>query len=190
MRLVRFQYKHQIGIGAVIDNMIVPAWLDSALPTTLPELFAASASTYPRLQNLQGQADIPLADVQLLAPIPNPQKFLGVGLNYKDHIAETGLDTPDFPTVFNKQSSCIIGPGAAIHRPAVSDKLDYEGELALVIGKRCRHVAYAQAHEVIAGYTIVNDVSVRDWQANPSTPTALWGLILSPQTSSTRITLT
>lgn len=169
MRLVRFQYQSKVGIGMLADSVITPAWLDPTLPHTLAELFVEQATAYPRLRSLQGQSDIPLTDVQLLAPIPDPQKFIGVGLNYKDHIAETGLDTPSFPTFFNKQSSCIVGPGAAIHRPKVSEKLDYEGELALVIGKRCRHVPYAQAQSVIAGYTIVNDVSVRDWQIKSPT---------------------
>jgi 2-keto-4-pentenoate hydratase/2-oxohepta-3-ene-1,7-dioic acid hydratase in catechol pathway len=105
----------------------------------------------------------------LLAPVLNPQKFLGVGLNYADHIEETGLETPSFPTIFNKQNSCIIGPEESIHLPRVSEKLDYEGELALVIGKQCRHVPKDKAASVIAGYTIVNDVSVRDWQVKSPT---------------------
>ena len=104
-----------------------------------------------------------------LAPIPRPGKFLGLGLNYADHISETGRVKPEYPTFFTKQSTCVIGDGEAIHCPKVSEKLDYEGELAFVIGKRCRHVALAQAHEAIAGYTICNDVTVRDWQQR--TPT-------------------
>ncbi|MEX0951632.1 MAG: fumarylacetoacetate hydrolase family protein, partial [Gammaproteobacteria bacterium] len=116
-----------------------------------------------------GNGRLPLNEVQLLAPILQPQKFFGVSLNYADHIAETGLERPEYPTFFNKQSSCIIGPGAAIERPRVSEKLDYEGELGLVIGKRCRHVPYVKAADVIGGYLIVNDVSVRDWQMRSHT---------------------
>ena len=74
------------------------------------------------------------------------------------------METPEVPTFFNKQVTCVVGPGADIHRPRVSDKLDYEGELAVVIGRRCRHVPVSEAPAVIAGYTIANDVSVRDWQ--------------------------
>jgi 2-keto-4-pentenoate hydratase/2-oxohepta-3-ene-1,7-dioic acid hydratase in catechol pathway len=107
--------------------------------------------------------------VQLLAPITKPNKFFGVSLNYADHIEETGLEKPEYPTVFNKQNSCVIGPDDAIHRPRISEKLDYEGELGVVIGKRCRHVQRDQATSVIAGYTIVNDVSVRDWQMRSHT---------------------
>ena len=106
----------------------------------------------------------PLADVELLAPVPRPGKFLAVGLNYADHIAETGAETPRYPTIFTKQRTCVNRPGGAIQIPLASKNVDYEGELGIVIGETCRHVAAADAPAVIAGYTIVNDVSVRDWQ--------------------------
>ena len=106
----------------------------------------------------------PLSEVQLLAPVPRPSKFLAVGLNYADHIAETGSETPRFPTIFTKQRTCVNNPGGGIEIPLVSKAVDYEGELGVVIGERCRHVSAADAASVIAGYTIVNDVSVRDWQ--------------------------
>lgn len=114
----------------------------------------------------------PLADVRLLAPVL-PRKFLAIGLNYASHIAESGMEAPEFPVFFNKQITCVVGPGADVHMPKVSSLLDYEGELAVVIGKRCRHVPMERAHEVIAGYTIGNDVSVRDWQLR--TPTMTMG---------------
>jgi 2-keto-4-pentenoate hydratase/2-oxohepta-3-ene-1,7-dioic acid hydratase in catechol pathway len=113
-----------------------------------------------------------LEEVRLLAPVL-PRKFLAIGLNYADHIAETGLEAPEFPVFFNKQATCVGGPNDDIHMPRVSNLLDYEGELAVVIGERCRHVQTGLAHEVIAGYTIVNDVSVRDWQLR--TPTMTMG---------------
>jgi 2-keto-4-pentenoate hydratase/2-oxohepta-3-ene-1,7-dioic acid hydratase in catechol pathway len=111
-----------------------------------------------------------LEDVRLLAPVI-PRKFLGIGLNYADHIAESGMDAPEFPVFFNKQVTCVVGPDAGIHMPRVSNLLDYEGELAVVIGTRCRHVGVDQAREVIAGYTIANDISVRDWQLRTPTMT-------------------
>ncbi len=110
-----------------------------------------------------GHARLLLSEVLLEAPV-QPSKCLAVGINYLDHIAETGREKPDFPLFFNKQISCINGPYAPIHLPKVSNVLDYEGELAFVIGRRARHVPKERAHEVIAGYTIMNDVSVRDWQ--------------------------
>jgi 2-keto-4-pentenoate hydratase/2-oxohepta-3-ene-1,7-dioic acid hydratase in catechol pathway len=111
-----------------------------------------------------------LEEVRLLAPV-QPRKFLAIGLNYADHVAESGLKAPEFPFFFNKQVTCVAGPGDEVHMPRVSKLLDYEGELAIVIGKRCRHVAAEQAREVIAGYTITNDLSVRDWQLRTPTMT-------------------
>ena len=96
-----------------------------------------------------------------------------IGLNYADHIAESGMEAPEFPVFFNKQSTCVVGPGDDVHLPRVSSLLDYEGELAIVIGERCRHVPEEGAPEVIAGYTIANDLSVRDWQLR--TPTMTMG---------------
>jgi 2-keto-4-pentenoate hydratase/2-oxohepta-3-ene-1,7-dioic acid hydratase in catechol pathway len=114
----------------------------------------------------------PLEAVRLLAPV-QPRKFLGIGLNYADHIAESGMEAPEFPVFFNKQVTCVVGPDAEVHMPRVSSLLDYEGELAIVIGSRCRHVPEDRAGEVIAGYTIANDLSVRDWQLR--TPTMTMG---------------
>jgi 2-keto-4-pentenoate hydratase/2-oxohepta-3-ene-1,7-dioic acid hydratase in catechol pathway len=114
----------------------------------------------------------PLEEVRLLAPA-QPRKFLAIGLNYRDHIAESGMEAPQYPVFFNKQLTCVVGPNHDIHMPRVSQLLDYEGELAVVIGTRCRHVPEERAHEVIAGYTIANDVSVRDWQLR--TPTMTMG---------------
>jgi 2-keto-4-pentenoate hydratase/2-oxohepta-3-ene-1,7-dioic acid hydratase in catechol pathway len=124
------------------------------------------------------RADLPasvgthaLEAVTLLAPIARPPKFLAIGLNYADHCKETGRPEPDFPVFFNKQSTCVVGPGEAIHKPAVSDMVDYEGELGVVIGRRCRHVPVERALEVVAGYLVVDDVTVRDWQLRAPTMT-------------------
>jgi 2-keto-4-pentenoate hydratase/2-oxohepta-3-ene-1,7-dioic acid hydratase in catechol pathway len=113
-----------------------------------------------------------LENVRLLAPVL-PRKFLAIGLNYADHIAESGMQPPEFPIFFNKQVTCVVGHGDDVHMPKVSSLLDYEGELAIVIGKRCRHVSVEDAPSVIAGYTITNDLSVRDWQLR--TPTMTMG---------------
>jgi 2-keto-4-pentenoate hydratase/2-oxohepta-3-ene-1,7-dioic acid hydratase in catechol pathway len=112
----------------------------------------------------------PLADVRLLTPV-TPRKYLAIGLNYKDHIAESGVQAPEVPFFFNKQVTCIVGPNADIHMPRVSSLLDYEAELAIVMGTRCRHVPIEKAHEAIAEYMIANDVSVRDWQLRTPTVT-------------------
>ena len=100
----------------------------------------------------------------MLAPV-RPRKFLGIGLNYADHIAESGMEAPEFPVFFNKQVTCVVGPGARRpHADASRPSSTTRRELAIVIGTRCRHVPDERAHEVIAGYTIANDLSVRDWQ--------------------------
>jgi 2-keto-4-pentenoate hydratase/2-oxohepta-3-ene-1,7-dioic acid hydratase in catechol pathway len=114
----------------------------------------------------------PLDEVRLLAPVL-PRKFLAIGLNYADHIAESGMEAPQYPVFFNKQTTCVVGPDEGVHMPRISNLLDYEGELTIVIGARCRHVPEDRAAEVIAGYTITNDVSVRDWQIR--TPTMTMG---------------
>jgi 2-keto-4-pentenoate hydratase/2-oxohepta-3-ene-1,7-dioic acid hydratase in catechol pathway len=120
-----------------------------------------AAATAPRLS---------LADVRLLAPAV-PRKYLAIALNYADHIAEMGMEAPEVPVFFNKQVTCVVGLGADVHMPKVSTFLDYEAELAVVIGRRCRHVSVERAHEVIAGYTCANDLSVRDWQGRARTMT-------------------
>ena len=108
-----------------------------------------------------------------MAPVPRPPSFLAIARNYDAHVRELGHERPELQTWFSKQPTCVIGPGAAIEVPRVSDAVDYEGELGLVIGRRCRHVPAGRALEVVAGVTVVNDVSVRDWQWR--TPTMMMG---------------
>jgi len=117
---------------------------------------------------------IPLEAVRLLAPVPRPGKYLGVGGNFESHLQEAahlGLKRPQLPIWFNKQTTCVTGPFEPIHLPRVSTQLDYECELGIVIGRRCRHVAAEDALDVIAGYVVCNDVSVRDWQLRSPTAT-------------------
>ncbi|HEY4094092.1 MAG TPA: fumarylacetoacetate hydrolase family protein [Baekduia sp.] len=138
----------------------------------------ADAGTLSPVELIAGGADpvagavTPLAGATLLAPVARPPKFLAIGLNYADHAAEANLATPEFPVVFAKLGSSVNGPFDAVELPRVSDQLDYEGELGFVVGRRCRHVSAAEAPSVIAGFLVVNDVSVRDWQ----TRTPQWTL--------------
>ncbi len=171
MKLITFNYKNAIDIGAVVGDWVVTSSGNSNTPNNMIDFLASGGVAKNAMQILidSGNNRIPLADVRLLAPVPRPGKFLGISLNYADHIDETKLDKPVYPTFFTKQSTCVIADGEAIHRPVVSEKLDYEGELALVIGKRCKNVPVEHAHQVIAGFTIVNDVSVRDWQIRSPT---------------------
>jgi len=166
MKLVTFTHQGISRVGAVVGNAVVDSLGQADIPQTMLVFLAAGQPALNALQQLidSQQQRIALSTVKLMAPIPRPGKFLGVGLNYADHIAETALEKPEYPTFFTKQSTCVIAQGEAIHVPKVSEELDYEVELAFVIGKRCRHVSLENAHKVIAGYTLVNDVSVRDWQ--------------------------
>ncbi len=170
MKLVTFTEGGHTRVGAVVGRDVVDAAGASGIPSNMQAVLAAGRPALDAMAELveSSARRIPLADVTLEAPV-RPSKYLAVSLNYADHIAETGKERPEFPTFFNKQISCIIGPGTAIHRPRVSRKLDYEGELAFVIGRRCRHVPKQRAHEVIAGYMAANDVSVRDWQTRSHT---------------------
>jgi 2-keto-4-pentenoate hydratase/2-oxohepta-3-ene-1,7-dioic acid hydratase in catechol pathway len=107
---------------------------------------------------------VALSSVRLLAPVPRPPKLICVGLNYRDHAAESGMEVPKVPTIFSKFSSTVIAPGESIVLPRLSTKPDYEGEFAFVIGRGGRHIAADRWREHVFGYTIVNDVSARDYQ--------------------------
>ncbi len=109
-----------------------------------------------------------LSSVTLMAPIPRPPKLICIGLNYHKHAVESGLPVPTIPLVFNKFSNPVIGPNEAIVLPKNSEKPDYEVEFAVVIGKGGRHIPADRWHEHVFGYTIVNDVSARDWQMQTS----------------------
>jgi 2-keto-4-pentenoate hydratase/2-oxohepta-3-ene-1,7-dioic acid hydratase in catechol pathway len=106
---------------------------------------------------------------RLEAPVPRPGKVLAVGVNYKDHSAETGIPIPKRPMIFSKVATCVTGPGLPVHKPHFSPFLDWEGELCFVVGKHARHVPADRALEHVAGYMIGDDVSVRDWQVHSQT---------------------
>ena len=164
MKLVTYSHAGTTAIGRVDNDRVTDL---SALAPNMPALFA--------IDNWQSAAagaagnSYALYEVTLHSPVLNPSKILAIGLNYKDHIEETGLATPEFPMFFNKQATAVNGPYDPIHMPRVSEKLDYEGEMGFIIGRRCRHVPGERAHEVIAGFTVCNDVSVRDWQMRAQT---------------------
>ena len=113
---------------------------------------------------LDAGAPIRLEDVVLLPPLGNPGKIICIGLNYADHSAESGFQQPDYPAVFSRFASSLVGHGAAIVRPAVSEQLDYEGEIVAVIGKAGRAIEPEAALDHVAGYSLFNDASVRDYQ--------------------------
>jgi len=106
------------------------------------------------------------ANVKLLAPVPDARKIICVGLNYRDHAAESGVPVPTEPVLFSKYSTALIGHGAPIVLPKVSQEVDYEAELVVVIGRKGRHISREQAFEYVGGYAVGHDVSARDWQLN------------------------
>jgi acylpyruvate hydrolase len=127
-------------------------------------LLAAGCDAIRALASATGAEALPLAGLELGPPIPDPQKIVCLGLNYRDHAEETGMAAPAAPILFPKFANSLIGPGAAIVRPAVSDQIDYEAELAVVVGARCKDVDAADALRYVAGAMNFNDVSARDLQ--------------------------
>ncbi len=173
MKLATFTHQGSTRIGVVVGDAVADVCATSfGLPRDMIAfLSAGSAALDTARKAAEAAPKIPLTQVKLEAPVRRPPEFLAVGLNYADHIAETGMAKPTFPIFFNKQNSCVNAPYDPIHLPRASEALDYEGELGFVIGRRCRHVPRDRAHEVIAGFFIVNDVSVRDWQRRAQTMT-------------------
>ena len=171
MKLVTFSHSGTTRIGRVDGDQVVDlAAAAPDLPTEMVSFLEAGESALEVAATCSGHA-LPIQDVKLCAPVLRPPKILAVGLNYADHVEETGMKRPEIPMIFNKQSTSAHPPHEAFHLPRASTALDYEGELGVVIGKRCRHVPRDRAREVIAGYTIANDVSVRDWQLRVQTMT-------------------
>ncbi len=173
MKLITFIDQSSQKIGALVDDEVVD-FSSSELPRTMVDFIELGAIGLEHASNLieSGKNRLSINDISLTAPIPKPNKILAVGLNYKEHkdeVAQTAAKTigkaqEKYPNIFNKQNSSVNGPYDDIHRPRASEFLDYEGELGFIIGKKCRHVPYDKAAEVIYGYTVVNDVTIRDWQ--------------------------
>ena len=173
MKLARFTRDGNTAIGKVVGDQIVDLSAltggDASMRRFLADLPARKAEAEAVVEPAY-----PLSSVHLEAPIDDPQKFLGIGMNYQAHAdeaARAGISIPKTQLWFNKQVSSIAGPTDKVVLPAVSDQLDYEGELAYVIGTRCRKVKREDALSMIAGYLICNDFSVRDWQHRSPTYT-------------------
>ncbi len=171
MKLVSYIINDKIEIGSLKEDFIFPFSSDPKIPNDMLSFLEAGEKAIVLAQDIvkKNQKTIPLDSCKLINPILRPPKIIAIGLNYQDHLDEIRaigreVDDPEVPMIFNKQSTSACGPYEDIHDPKVSDKLDYEGELAFVIGKKCRHVPQNEAHKVIAGYCVSNDVSVRDWQ--------------------------
>lgn len=175
MKLATFAGTNGPEIGVVADGMVVPLRGDPDLPDNMVELI----SRWPELKaaaKLEVEAAragaIPLASVQLCAPVPRPGKILAIGLNYADHVAEAGLEPSKHQVWFAKMVTSVNGPFDPIQIPQASQYVDYEVELVAVIGRRGRHIPRAQARDFVFGYCVGNDVTERRWQHR----TAQWVL--------------
>jgi 2-keto-4-pentenoate hydratase/2-oxohepta-3-ene-1,7-dioic acid hydratase in catechol pathway len=167
MRFVTFQAGGKVGPGLLAPNDSVIDMAAAGFPSLL-DLIEAGSDGRDKAEafaaGARAENKLPLGSVKLMAPIPRPRKLICVGLNYRDHAAETGATIPDVPTIFNKFATAVIGPGADIVLPKVSKSPDYEAEFAFVIGKGGRHIAAEDWQDHVWGYTIINDVSARDYQ--------------------------
>jgi 2-keto-4-pentenoate hydratase/2-oxohepta-3-ene-1,7-dioic acid hydratase in catechol pathway len=166
MRLMSFQAGGTTSFGAVNGDGVVD--LKKALGgrhDDLRSLIAAGALD-EAAKAAGGAADHGLDDVTHLPVIPNPAKIVCVGLNYEDHRIETGREPTGFPVLFPRFANCQVGHGQPMVKPRNSDMFDYEGELAVIIGKPARHVSREDALDHVAGYACYNDGSVRDWQSH------------------------
>ncbi len=158
MRLITFAYQHEVMAGVLEGEQVYPLpWPDvkALIESGLDQAISAKAAAHP----------IPLNQVQLLAPILKPGKIVAVGLNYMDHCLEQGLTPPERPTLFTKFSTAVNHPDGQIRwDPSLTSKVDYEAELAVVIGRRAYRVSEEDAYAYVAGYTCLNDVTARDLQ--------------------------
>jgi len=166
LRFVRFLDRGVEGLAALVGGV---AWgLTSNDPHYPGDLDALMRGGHAALETaaatLKKGRQIDLGGVNLLPPLRTPEKVICVGLNYRDHTAESGFKQPDYPTLFSRFNSSLIGDKAPIVRPLVSTQLDFEGEMVVVIGKGGRHIAHAAALDHVIAYSIFNDASIRDYQ--------------------------
>jgi 2-keto-4-pentenoate hydratase/2-oxohepta-3-ene-1,7-dioic acid hydratase in catechol pathway len=169
MRLATIQTPH--GPRASVqsgDSFIDLHGTDRSLPASMRQLLSLDAAerdaALDNVTRSRSASTYPVASAKLFAPIPDPQKIICIGLNYKDHAAESGTPIPKEPVLFSKYATALIGHGANIVLPRVSKKVDYEAELVIVVGKRGRPRTAAEALTFVAGYSVGHDVSARDWQ--------------------------
>ncbi|MEZ6045811.1 MAG: fumarylacetoacetate hydrolase family protein [Planctomycetaceae bacterium] len=167
MRIVTYQSETGPRIAAVnkSDELVDLNQADNSIPSCVKAFLAGGAEMQQRAEAaLASGAGIDPTSVKLLAPIPNPQKVICIGLNYADHAAESGMEPPTEPVLFNKFPTTVAAHEDEITLPSVSQKVDYEAELVAVIGKTCKQVSEADALDYVAGYCTGHDVSARDWQ--------------------------
>jgi acylpyruvate hydrolase len=166
MRLVTYERHRSPRAGVIRDRGVVDLW--DALGGEPPEGPTVGALLRHRgiqaAEGVSGPAVAALEEVRLLAPVTDPEKIVCMGLNYRSHAEEAGLEVPETPTFFAKFRNALAPPGAEVPLPRYSEKVDYEAEVAFVIGRRAKDVSEDDALDYVAGYTLLNDLSARDWQ--------------------------
>jgi len=185
VKLISYRHEGQETIGVVVGERVLDlnrglALLGSSgiLASDMVALLEAGEEALETAREIAGafekllgenpseakRISVPLATIEYLPPVTRPQKILAIGANYRAHCAESGMPIPPKPILFVKVTSALIAHGDAIVYPSITEELDYEGELALVIGKKAKNVPEQEAMQYVAGYTIMNDVSARDLQ--------------------------
>jgi 2-keto-4-pentenoate hydratase/2-oxohepta-3-ene-1,7-dioic acid hydratase in catechol pathway len=163
MRLVTYRSDRGARAGVLDGDRVLDAW--DALGgdgASVRELLVGGRLA--DLTDADGLEGIPLARVELLPPVPDPEKIVCIGLNYRAHAAEAEIEAPESPTIFGKYRNALAAPGATVALPAASRKVDFEAEVAFVVGRRAKEVSEAQALDHVAGFTLLNDLSARDLQ--------------------------
>jgi 2-keto-4-pentenoate hydratase/2-oxohepta-3-ene-1,7-dioic acid hydratase in catechol pathway len=163
MRIVTYRSDRGARAGLLRNGAVADVW--DALGgrrSSVRELLASGRLM--EVSDFSNARVVPLEAVEVLPPVPDPQKIVCIGLNYRAHAAEAGIDPPQAPTFFAKFPNALTPPGAAVALPAASDKVDFEAEVAFVVGRRCSNVDAAEAARYVAGYMLFNDLSARDLQ--------------------------
>ena len=166
MKLVSFAIDGLEGFGAVTDSGVIElSGRLSGRLQTVRDVLAANALDEARAAIQGVEPDYPVNKVKFLLPIPNPEKIYCVGQNYREHILEMGYEIPTSPSIFSRYARTFVPHNGTMEMPSHSEQFDYEAEMTVVIGHPARHVSEVDALDYVAGYTVANDGSVRDWQA-------------------------
>ena len=164
MRLASYHMRGRPSFGAVVGDGTVDLRARLSRFSTLSEVFRAQAIDQATAAVAGVRPDVPLSEVELLPPLLAPEKILCIGINYQNRERDYDFaEPPKYPSMFYRAPSSVVGSGQKLIRPKISEQLDYEGEIALVIGRECKHVAKERALGVIAGVTLCNEGTIRDW---------------------------
>jgi 2-keto-4-pentenoate hydratase/2-oxohepta-3-ene-1,7-dioic acid hydratase in catechol pathway len=163
MRLVSYRSERGVRVGLLRDESVVDVWDElGGGGSSVRELLASGRLA--EAAEISGGEPVPPRQVELQPPVPDPEKIVCIGLNYRAHAAEAGIEPPETPTFFAKFRNALAAPGAPVSLPAASAKVDFEAEVAFVVGRRAKDVAESDGLDHVAGYMLLNDLSARDLQ--------------------------